>query len=81
MQRKCEFGKCGSLSLRSRKAGSRTVCACVVLLLLHGQGFLLRFGQYTVTLILGLRRDVDVICGLLCNCRASCGNYLPHDAV
>jgi hypothetical protein len=28
-------------------------------------------------LILGFRRDVDVICGLLGNYTASCGNYLP----
>jgi hypothetical protein len=28
-------------------------------------------------LISGFRRDVDVICGLLGNYTASCGNYLP----
>jgi hypothetical protein len=32
-------------------------------------------------LISGLRRDADEICGLLGNYTASCGNYLPHDAV
>jgi hypothetical protein len=30
-----------------------------------------------VTLILGFRRDVDEICGLLGYYTASCGNYLP----
>jgi hypothetical protein len=30
-----------------------------------------------VYLILGFRRDVDVICGLLGDYTASCGNYLP----
>jgi hypothetical protein len=30
-----------------------------------------------VILISGFRRDVDVICGLLGNYTASCGNYLP----
>jgi hypothetical protein len=30
-----------------------------------------------MTLISGFRRDVDVICGLLGNYKASCGNYLP----
>jgi hypothetical protein len=30
-----------------------------------------------ITLIPGFRRDVDVICGLLGNYTASCGNYLP----
>jgi hypothetical protein len=32
---------------------------------------------YQITLISGLRRDVDEICGLLSNYTASCGNYLP----
>jgi hypothetical protein len=30
-----------------------------------------------IYLISGFRRDVDVICGLLGNYTASCGNYLP----
>jgi hypothetical protein len=29
------------------------------------------------SLISGFRRDVDVICGLLGDYTASCGNYLP----
>jgi hypothetical protein len=29
------------------------------------------------SLISGFRRDVDVMCGLLGNYTASCGNYLP----
>jgi hypothetical protein len=33
--------------------------------------------QRLLTLISGFRRDVDVICGLLGNYTASCGNYLP----
>jgi hypothetical protein len=32
-------------------------------------------------MILGFRRDVDEICGLLGYYTASRGNYLPHDAV
>ena len=48
MQRKCEVGKSGSLSLQSRRTGSPN---CVrVLLLLYTQRFLFRFGQYAVTL-------------------------------
>jgi hypothetical protein len=33
--------------------------------------------RYSCTLISGFRRDVDVICGLLGDYTASCGNYLP----
>jgi hypothetical protein len=32
---------------------------------------------YVLTLNLGFRRDIDVICGLLDNYTAPCGNYLP----
>jgi hypothetical protein len=33
--------------------------------------------KQSTLLISGFRRDVDVICGLLGNYTASCGNYLP----